>query len=67
MNNYRPISVIPLIAQIFEKLVYDQLYHYLNTNNLLSDCQSEFWSLHSTQSALLEATNNWCVNIDLTG
>ena len=64
LNNYRPISVIPLIAKTFEKLVYDQLCHYLNTNNLLSNCQSEFWSLHGTLTALLEATNNWCVNTD---
>ena len=32
--------------------------------NQLSDCQSGFWSLHSTLKALLEATNTWSVNID---
>ena len=35
LNNYSSISVIPLVAKIFEKLVYDQLYHYFNTDNLL--------------------------------
>ena len=64
LNNYRFISVIPLIANIYEKPVYDQLYYYLNTNYLLSNCQSEFRSLHITLTALLEATNNWSVNID---
>ena len=34
LNNYRPISVIPTVAKIFEKIIYDQLYQYLNENGL---------------------------------
>ena len=64
LNNYRPISVIPAVAKIFEKIIYDQLYNYLNVNDLLTSCQSGFRSLHSTLTALLEASNNWCVNVD---
>ena len=30
LNNYRPISVIPTIAKIFKKIIYDQQYQYLN-------------------------------------
>ena len=59
LNNYRPISVIPAVAKIF-----DQLYNYLNVNDLLTSCQSGFRSLHSTLTALLETSNNWCVNVD---
>ena len=36
LNNYRPISVIPVVSKVFEKIVYDQLYQYLNDNQLLS-------------------------------
>ena len=66
LNNYRPISVIPVVSKVFEKIIYDQLYEYLNDNKLLSDrgCQSGFRSLHSTLTALLEVTNMWSVNID---
>ena len=63
LNNYRPISVIPAVAKIFEKIIYDQLYNYLNVNDLLTSCQSGFRSLHSTLTALLETSNNWCVNV----
>ena len=63
LNNYRPISVIPVVSKVFEKIVYDQLYQYLNDNQLLSSCQSGFRPLHSTLMALLEATNSWSVNI----
>ena len=44
-NNYRPISVIPTATKIFEKCICDQISEYLNTNNLLSHCQSGFRSL----------------------
>ena len=64
LNNYRPISVIPTVAKIFEKIIYDQLYQYLNENGLLNSGQSGFRSLHSTLTALLETNDNWCVNID---
>ena len=56
-NNYRPISIIPTVAKIFEKIVYDHLCEYLNDNNLLTHCRSGFRSLHSTFTALIEATN----------
>ena len=29
VNNYRPISVISFVAKVFERIVYDQLYAYL--------------------------------------
>ena len=52
------------MAKVFERIIYDQLYHYLNENNLLSRHQSSFRSLHSTVTALIEATDNWSLNID---
>ena len=63
-SNYRSISVIPVIAKIFGKIVYEQLYEYFNNYNLLTTCQSGFRSLHSTLTAFVEATNSWSVNID---
>lgn len=56
MNNYRPISVIPTVAKIFQKIVYDQLFSYFK-DNLLASSQSGFRSLHTTLTALTEATN----------
>ena len=52
------------MAKIFEKIIYDQIYNYLNVNDLLTSCQSGFRSLQSTLTALLETSNNWCVNVD---
>ena len=64
LGNYRPISIIPVTAKVFERTIYDQLCAYLMANNLLSTHQSGFRSLHSTVTSLLEATDDWAFNID---
>lgn len=38
VSNYRPVSVILVIAKIFKSLVHNQLYDNLETNGLLSPC-----------------------------
>ena len=63
-TDYRPIPVISVVAKIFERVVYDQLYHYLTENCIPSRYQSGFRSLHSTVTALLEATDSWAMNIE---
>ena len=39
-SNYRPISVLPVLSRLFEKLIYDQLYQYLKGGGLLTSDQS---------------------------
>ena len=63
-QNYRPISVLPAISKICDRVVYDQLHGYLNSNGLLTKKQSGFRSPHFTVTALLHLTNNWYLNID---
>ena len=64
VNNYRPISVISIIAKVFERIVYDQLYSFLANEEIITNQQSGFRSLHSTVTALLEATDSWALDID---
>ena len=62
-NNYRPISIIPVAAKLFERIIYGQIYDYLIVNNIITSHQLGFRSLHSTITALLEATDNWAYNV----
>ena len=57
VNNYRPISVISVVAKVFERIVYDQLYAYLEEHSIICKYQSGFCSTHTTVTALLEATD----------
>ena len=64
MGNYRPISILPIISKVFEKEVFQQLYHYLKVNSVLSRFQSGFRPFHSTVSALTQMCDNWSDNME---
>ena len=64
LDNYRPISILPAISKVFKKILYKQLFNYLNTNNLISKFQFGFRSLYSTADALLHSTNESYSNMD---
>ena len=65
IDNYRPISVISIIAKIMEKLVHiSQLYSYLERFDILTSSQHGFRPLHSTVTALSKLTNQWYQNMD---
>ena len=55
-QNYRPISLLPVCGKIFEKIIFDSLYSFLLTNNLLSKNQSGFRPGDSTINQLLSIT-----------
>ena len=50
-NNYRSISILPLISKIFEKLICRKLSNYLD--NILSKFQCDFTRGYSPQQSLL--------------
>ena len=63
-SDYRPISVIPVAAKVFEKLVSGQFMEYLESNQLLSDSQPGFRKRSLTVTSLLSNTNQWYIIMD---
>ena len=63
-SHFRPISVLPVIAKVFESFVHKQLYTYLTENSLLHPCQSGFRPKHCTQDVLLKTVDDWKVSLD---
>ena len=57
VKNYRPISLLPICAKIFEKIVFKQLYSYFVSNNLITKNQSGFRSGDSTINQLIDLCN----------
>ena len=63
-NNYRPISVLPILSKILEKHVASSFFKYLRDNNLLYALQSAFRTGHSTETALIRITDEILFNMD---
>ena len=59
INNYRPISVLPIINAIFERHISNCMANYLKSNSLLYNHQSGFRRLHSCHTALTKIVDNW--------
>jgi len=57
-NNYRPISLLPNISKILEKVMCNRLTFFLESNNLLANSQYGFRKAHSTVHPLVHFLNN---------
>ena len=64
LKNYRPISLLPVCGKIFEKCIYNTLYSYLESNDILSKSQSGFRKGDSCISQLLAITHEIYSNFD---
>lgn len=54
INNYRPISLLPIFSKVFEKIMATQMLDFLEENNILSNSQFGFRAGKSTTDAILE-------------
>ena len=52
VDNYRPISVLPVLNKVFEKVIHNQLIDFLELHNVLSHQQFGFRKKHSTSHAI---------------
>ena len=63
-ENYRPISLLTILAKIFEKVLFDALHDYLIANKFLTSCQSGFIKGDPCVNQLLSITHEIHKNLD---
>ena len=56
-DQYQPVSLLPICSKIFEKVIFNSLFKYLDNNNLLTSNQSAFRPGDSCAHQLLSVTN----------
>ena len=52
LENYRPVSTLPVFGKIFEKIIFERLYNFFMEKNILSSSQFGFRKKHSTAHAV---------------
>ena len=63
-NNYRPISILPALSKVFEKIIFNQTYSYFDDHNLFVGNQYGFRKKHSTELAVLEVIDRITNQLD---
>ena len=58
VNNFRPISLLPLPGKLLEKIIHNQTMTYLENNNILTPHQNGFRANHSTISTIANFTDD---------
>ena len=65
-SNYIPISSLPILSKVADKVIAHKIREHLEDNTLISPNQYGFRRNHSTQSLLLQLTNKWMHILDNT-
>ena len=63
--DYRPVSILPLISKVYERLIYNQWSEY--SESFLSHILCGFRKAHSTQHALFKLLQSWQKELDNRG
>ena len=58
ITNYRPVSLLHICGKVFEKIIFNSLFVYLNNNNLLNSNQSGFRPGDSCVNQLISITHD---------
>ena len=57
LNNYRPISLLPICSKIFERIIFHEIFRFFIKNDLISQHQSGFKPGDSCINQLLSITH----------
>ena len=66
-KNYRPVSNLPFVSNLIERISCAQLVDHLKENDLYEIFQSAYRQLHGTDTALIQVQNDKLQTVDSEG
>ena len=63
-KNYRPVALLPIFSKVVERVVFNQLVQYLDSNNLIHPNHHGSRTGFSTASALIQMYDTWAEEVD---
>ena len=64
-KNYRPVALLPIFSKILERVVFNQLVTYFDSNGLIHPNHHGSRSGHSTTTALIQMYDSWVEEVDV--
>ena len=58
-KNFCPVSILPIFSKVLERVVFNQIIQYLNSNNLLHPSHHAYRANHNTTTALIQMYDTW--------
>ena len=63
-QNYRPISLLSIVAKVYERILVKNITNFFDTHHLISNRQFGFRSKRSVSDLLLQLTSTWQKSLD---
>ena len=64
LSNYRPVSNLPFLSKVMERVIFQQLKYHLQSNELCDTFQSAYRTNHSTETVLVKIHDDLLSAID---
>ena len=66
VNNYRPVSLLPVLGEIFEELIFNEIYSFLDREKFLNTNQSGFQPSNLCVNEFLIITHELFLHLTVT-
>jgi len=64
MKNFRPVSNLPFLSKLLERVVQSRLQEFLDSNGMMPPMQSAYRRFHSTETAVTKVYNDLLLAVD---
>jgi hypothetical protein len=58
-KNYRPVAILPILSKVLERVMFQQVVNFMDTNNFFNPNHHAYRSFHSTTTAMLQMYTTW--------